>query len=112
MNEKKTFCFDIDGVIATIAPGNRYELAAPNIPVIRAINFLYERGHKIILFTARGYVTGIDWEEATREQMNAWGVRYHELILGKPAADYYIDDKLLSIEQLHDLVDQLQAEGS
>ena len=26
-------------------------------------------------------------------------VKYHELIMGKPAGDYYIDDKNLSIDQ-------------
>ena len=60
---------------------------------IAIINNLYDDGHKIIYFTARGYVTGIDWEEVTRKQFKKWGVRYHELKFGKPNADIYIDDK-------------------
>ena len=56
--------------------------------------------NRIVLFTARGYKTGIDWEELTEMQMQKWGVKYHELIFGKPDADYYIDDKMQSLEEL------------
>jgi len=31
--------------------------------------------------------------ELTKEQLDGWGVRYHQLFLGKPAGDFYIDDK-------------------
>jgi hypothetical protein len=40
----------------------------------------------------RGYVTGIDWTNLTKNQLTSWGVKHHELILGKPFADIYIDD--------------------
>ena len=30
-----------------------------------------------------------------------WGVRYHELRFGKPAADYYVDDRMISLATLH-----------
>ena len=26
-------------------------------------------------------------------QLDIWGCKYHELVLGKPSADYYIDEK-------------------
>jgi hypothetical protein len=29
----------------------------------------------------------------TKMQLNIWGCKYHELILGKPSGDVYIDDK-------------------
>lgn len=97
---KKRFVFDIDGVIAKLEPNNNYELSRPNEKMVRIINQLYEMGNYIVLFTARGYVTGIDWKNITCEQMKAWGVKYHELHFGKPNADYYIDDKSLELEQL------------
>jgi CMP-N-acetylneuraminic acid synthetase len=103
-NERKTFCFDIDGVIATIVPGNRYDLAEPLLHNIHSINSLYEQGHQIILFTARGSVTGIDWTELTKKQLQQWGIKYHKLLFGKPAADYYIDDKMLPIEKVKHLI--------
>jgi hypothetical protein len=28
-------------------------------------------------------------------QLELWGCKYHELIMGKPSADYYIDDKAI-----------------
>ncbi len=103
-DEKLTFCFDIDGVIATIAPELRYDLASPRLDMIKIINLLYQRGHEIILFTARGSATGIDWGEVTRKQMSKWGVKHHRLLFDKPAADYYVDDKLISVEQLQTFI--------
>lgn len=96
----KTFCFDIDGVVANLSPNNDYNLSTPNTPVIEKINRLYHANNYIVLFTARGSKTGIDWSEITAAQMQKWGVKYHELRFGKPAADYYIDDRLISINQL------------
>jgi hypothetical protein len=29
----------------------------------------------------------------TKSQLEEWGVKYHELVLGKPSGDIYIDDK-------------------
>jgi len=29
----------------------------------------------------------------TKMQLDIWGCKYHELILGKPSGDIYIDDK-------------------
>jgi CMP-N,N'-diacetyllegionaminic acid synthase len=96
----KVFVVDIDGVLATITPQNDYNVAEPIRANIEAINRLYEMGNRILLFTARGSMTGIDWAEATRRQMDTWGVKYHDLRLGKPAADYYIDDRLWAIEEV------------
>ena len=96
----KTFCFDIDGVIAKIVSELQYDKAEPVTENISLINNLYDRGHTIILYTARGSKTGIDWKEVTKNQMKKWGVHYHELHFGKPAADYYIDDKFVGIDQL------------
>lgn len=99
----KTFVFDIDGVVAKLQKDLDYALSEPNERMIRIINKLYDYGNKIVLFTARGYVTGKNWSEVTQEQMKRWGVKYHELKFGKPNADYYVDDKMLSLERLYDL---------
>ncbi len=98
------FVFDIDGVIAKLQPDNDYHLAEPNIEMVRTINQLYEMGNKIILLTARGYVTGIDWKADTEKQLKEWGLCYHELHFGKPNADYYIDDKMIDMEYLKELL--------
>lgn len=99
----KQFVFDIDGVVAQIQKNLDYALSEPNEKMISIINHLYEMGNRIVLFTARGYVTGKDWSDVTKKQMEDWGVKYHELKFGKPNADYYVDDKMLSMQRLYEL---------
>ena len=89
------YCFDIDGTICTNTDGD-YEQAIPFKEVIEKINRLYDMGHKIIFFTGRGSTTGIDWFDLTRRQLKDWQVKYHELIMGKPHADIFIDDKAIN----------------
>ncbi len=88
----KIYVFDIDGTICSNTFGE-YAKAEPIRKRINLINKLFDQGNIIKLFTARGSTTKIDWKELTKEQMTKWGVKYHELILGKPEGDFYIDDK-------------------
>ena len=88
------YCFDIDGTLCSNTEG-AYESAQPYARIIARANALYDAGHKIILQTARGSTTGIDWRELTENQLREWGVKYHELLFGKPTADVYIDDKAI-----------------
>jgi spore coat polysaccharide biosynthesis protein SpsF len=90
-----TYCIDIDGTLCTITDG-AYMLASPYPDVIAAVNKLYNEGHRIILMTARGSGTGIDWRDRTQEQLKSWGVKFHDLWFGKPSADIYIDDKTIN----------------
>ena len=100
----KTFCFDIDGVLGQFADikdmAGDYANNLPNMEIIEICNKLYDAGNKIILHTARGSGSGLDWSDKTRAQLARWGVRYHALAFGKPAADFYIDDKMMSLERL------------
>ena len=96
----KKFVFDIDGVIAEYRENLDYAAAKPNQKMVSAINHLYDGGNYIVLFTARGTKTGIDWEDVTKKQMEDWGVKYHELKFGKPDADFYIDDKMADLEEI------------
>ena len=63
--------------------------------VIARANALYESGHRIVLFTARGTTTGIDWRQLTESQLCSWGVKYHTLLFGKPEADIFVDDRAM-----------------
>ena len=94
----KTYCFDIDGTLCTNTWG-AYESAEPFPDMIAQLNALYRAGHRIILFTARGTTTGVNWRTLTERQMTSWGVHYHELLFGKPQADVYIDDRAMSLEE-------------
>jgi hypothetical protein len=107
----KTLCFDIDGTICTQTPGN-YNLAKPYEEALNTINQLYEEGFKIIFFTSRfmgrncgdtikAYNEGYEF---TKKQLDDWGFKYHELYLGKPMHDIYIDDKCLFYQNDWDVI--------
>jgi len=94
----KTYVFDIDGTICTNTNGD-YKNAKPYIERIHFINKLYDDGNIIKYFTARGSTTGIDWRKLTVKQLKEWKAQYHELILGKPDGDLFIDDKGFNCER-------------
>ncbi|MCC8189565.1 MAG: acylneuraminate cytidylyltransferase family protein [Planctomycetes bacterium] len=105
-------CFDIDGIIAEKTSDNNYARARPLLDNIGIINVLYDRGHHVMLYTARGSEIGLDWKAVTTAQMQEWGVRYHELRLGKPNADLYIDDKNCSLAGLRELFSSAAMENA
>jgi hypothetical protein len=88
----KTLCFDLDGTLCTNTFGD-YECAEPIEWAIARVNALAREGNRIVILTARGFVTKRDWTEETRAQLNRWGVEYDELVFGKPSADVYVDDR-------------------
>jgi hypothetical protein len=93
-----TYCFDIDGTICT-DPQGEYGKAEPHREMVAVINRLRSEGHRILIFTARGSGTGLDWKELTERQLAAWGVGYDRLYFGKPPADVYVDDKAVNIAE-------------
>lgn len=99
LTPKKIF-IDCDETICHSPPdaqGQRaYDQAQPWWDNIAKANRLYDQGHYIVYWTARGTQTGIDWKEVTQQQLHRWGVKHHELRLGKPAFDLLIDDKVLN----------------
>ena len=93
----KVYCFDIDGTLCTSAEG-AHENAEPIPERIAQVNRLHTAGHTILLYSTRETTADIDWRELTERQMEAWGVRYHQLFLGKPTADIYVDEKAFNSE--------------
>lgn len=76
-----------------------YSKAEPYPDRIRHINTLFDEGHRIVYWTARGCVSKIDYKELTKEQLLDWGVKYHDLQVGnKPHFDMYICDKSYNSE--------------
>ena len=93
------YCFDIDGTICTLTEGGKYMYATPFIDMVDCINRLYDEGHTIKMFTARGSVSGKDYTDLTISQLSDWGVKYHELIMNqKPHYDLLVDDKAVNVE--------------
>ena len=97
----KSYCFDLDGTLCTNTEGG-YAQALPLPERILKVNELYDKGNKILIYTARGTVTGIDWRDLTQKQLDTWGIKHHELRLGKPFADVYVDDRGVSDSDFFD----------
>lgn len=76
-----------------------YAKAIPLQKRIRHINQLYDEGHTIVYWTARGCNSGIDHTELTKNQLLEWGAKYHRVEVGnKPHFDMYICDKSFNSE--------------
>lgn len=89
---------DIDDTICHSPNKPDYAISYPIVENIIKANKLYDDGHTIVYWTARGTVSGKDWRQQTEKQFQDWGVKYHELKFGKPYYDLFIDDKNLNTE--------------
>jgi hypothetical protein len=90
------YVVDIDGTICTSQKDGHYENAKPLSNRIKIINGLYNAGHEIHYWTARGGNSGRDLSELTKKQLEEWGCKYTSLRCDKPAYDLWIDDKSMS----------------
>ena len=91
------YMIDIDGTICNNTNGD-YANAQPYEDRIAHFNALYDQGHEIHYWTARGSNTGRDWHALTLSQLATWGAKYHSARVGKPAYDLWIDDKATNVE--------------
>ena len=106
LKKSKIIYVDVDGTISynPELPGFKdrhadYEKAKPIPHRIAIINELYDEGHIICYWTARGTVSGTDYTELTKNQLLEWGCKYHEVHVGnKPHFDMYICDKSYNSE--------------
>lgn len=87
------YIVDIDNTICYQKKPSDYPNSIPISERIEKINQLFDDGHEIIYWTARGAVSKIDWRKLTEKQLIEWGCKYHELWMQKPQYDVWIDDK-------------------
>ena len=100
--KSKKLCFDLDGVICKTTK-KKYFNSKPINKNIRKINELYDKGHKIIIFTARFMGRSKENEKRalargytkTYNQLKKWQIKFHILKFGKPSYDLIVDDKSL-----------------
>lgn len=98
-SSKNKIVFDIDGVVCNNTWGE-YEKAIPDKDAIEYINKLYDLGHNIVFYTARGFgkydgdieMIYANMYNFTKDQLERWGIKFHSLVLGKPDGDIYVDD--------------------
>tara|TARA_X000000368_G_scaffold153911_1_gene121263 strand:- start:14987 stop:15277 length:291 start_codon:yes stop_codon:yes gene_type:complete len=91
---------DIDNTICR-TEGTDYKSAMPIKRNIEKINKLFDEGHEIIYWTARGSVTKINYFALTSKQLKTWNCKFHKLSVGeKPYYDLLICDKTKRIEEI------------
>lgn len=90
------YIIDIDNTICHTVASN-YPNSQPIPERISLVNQLYLNGNHITYWTARGGNSGMDWTRLTTQQLEEWGCLYHELRMGKPAYDIWVDDRALWI---------------
>jgi len=93
---------DIDETICYYEEKRDYNIAKPHYNRIAKVNKLYDEGNTIVYWTARGTVTQENWFHVTLNQLNKWNCKFHELRMGKPAYDLFIDDKNINSETFFD----------
>ena len=92
---------DIDETICFYKGERNYPDALPNHENITKINKLYDEGHEITYWSARGSTTEMKWFDLTKNQLEKWGCKWHALSVGlKPAYDLLICDKTKRIEEI------------
>jgi len=99
------YVVDIDGVICN--EDVPVDSRLPYKERIQKLNKLFDDGHIIVYFTSRGMRSTNDnqsesdakYRQLTERQLKEWGAKYHSLFFGKPNADFYIDNKNLSMEE-------------
>jgi capsule biosynthesis phosphatase len=101
---KRRIVVDVDDTILVTTTTRDYYNSTPLAVMIDKLNRLYDEGFEIVYFTARGQVSkngDLDLiEKEVRPILEDWmdrhGVKRTSLIMGKPYADYYVDDKAMT----------------
>lgn len=98
---KKIFVFDLDKTLCN-TPEDKlgvpiYNNSTPIKDRILIVNKLFNEGNEIIIDTARGSTSGVNYYDLTYKQLNEWGLKFHTLRTGiKFPSDFYIDDKAIN----------------
>jgi len=109
------YCFDLDNTLCHTV-GREYVNSTPNLARIEKLNKLFDEGHYIKIYTARGMGTYKGdaqkveeaYRELTQRQLDEWCVKHHELVLGKISYDCIVDDKAITPEMFDQLAEQLE----
>lgn len=85
---------------------DKYDLCQPIPEMIEFSNRLFDAGHKIIIYTARGmsiYKGNVkeiyeNLYDKTLSDIEKWGIKHNGLVMGKLHYDYLVDDKGLDLD--------------
>lgn len=92
-----TYFIDMDNTICH-TEGTAYAEAQPWPDRIAVVNRLFDEGHRVVIWTARGSLNGVTLalRMLTKRQLEKWGVKHHDLRLDKPFFDVLVDDRALT----------------
>lgn len=94
--QRNVIAVDLDGVLCEEGYWENYAKAFGIAENIEKINKLYDKGYVILIHTSR-----LEKDRAiTTYWLKDHKVKYTALVMEKLRADYYIDDKNLSIDEL------------
>ncbi len=96
---------DMDGTICTEERQFSRSMAKPLEGAVESINKLYDEGNTIIIYSARTWME----YEMTMDWLTKYGVKFHQLILGKPIGDVWIDDRAITYngwDNVNEVLDQ------
>ncbi|HVB02202.1 MAG TPA: hypothetical protein VNE41_00650 [Chitinophagaceae bacterium] len=85
---------DLDGTICSEEKQFSRSLAQPMAGAAEQLDRLYKEGHTLIIYSARG------WQEfeMTADWLKRHQIPYHQLVMGKPTGDVWIDDRAIRFE--------------
>jgi uncharacterized HAD superfamily protein len=104
MTRPKTIMIDMDGVICTEERMLERPLAKPLEGAREALERLRAAGHTIVIYTAR------TWAEyrVTKNWLDENGFPYDGLLMGKPVADIWIDDRAVRFTNWPEVLPQVE----
>ncbi|HEY0740060.1 MAG TPA: hypothetical protein VGD40_01310 [Chryseosolibacter sp.] len=94
---------DLDGTICTEEKTYSRSLAKPLPGAIENVNRLFSEGHIIIIYSARTWME----YEMTADWLKRHDVHFHQLVMGKPVGDLWIDDRAISFNGWDNVPDQI-----
>jgi len=114
------YAFDLDDTLCVRDEGvehlgaDKYKHCKPIPSMIEKLNELYDEGHTIYIYTARGMCQFngnlIDIYNKlyvlTLNSLNEWGIKHHGLIMGKLHYDYLIDDKAIGQKEFDHFINE------
>ncbi len=99
---------DLDGTICTEEKTYSRSLAKPQKGAVKSVNALYDQGHIIIIYSARTWMEF----EMTAAWLKTNKIKYHQLVLGKPVGDVWIDDRAIQFDSWENVVNKLSVKKS
>ena len=114
----KIVAFDLDDVLCYRVSNSggrveKYKKCLPIKEMIDIANQCYDRGDRVIIYTARGMTSFAgnthdiysNLYDLTKKQLKKWGVKHHQLIMGKAHYDVLIDDKAINSTRIKNILD-------